>query len=187
MLRLETDRLILRPFEPTDFDAVHAYGSDPDVTRYTSFGPNTEEETRGFLETCVDGMARAAATSPEAHVETDSLDWAITLRDGDSLIGGCGLRGGLPGSGELETGYVLNRGHWRRGFGREAVEALRDFAFGPLGARRVFARIFPANAGSIALIESLGFVREGVRRRDFFVRGAWEDAAVYAQLADDPR
>ena len=46
---LQTERLDLRQFEIADFDAVHAYASDPLVTRYTSFGPNTFEQTRDFL------------------------------------------------------------------------------------------------------------------------------------------
>ena len=187
MLRLETERLILRPFEPADVEACHAYGSDPEVTRFTSFGPNSEEETVGFVERAVRGAAQAEATSLVDHLAAHSLDWAITLRGDGRLIGGCGILPGRPGGDEYELGYVLHRAHWRRGYGREAVRALRDLAFDRLAARRVFARIFPANVGSIALIESLGFVREEVRRRAFFVRGAWEDAAVYARLAEDPR
>ena len=45
---LQTARLSFRDFTVDDYDSVHAYGSDPEVTRYTAFGPNTPEQTKGF-------------------------------------------------------------------------------------------------------------------------------------------
>ena len=40
-LPLRTRRLIARDFEPSDFDAIHAYASDPEVTRFMFYGPRT--------------------------------------------------------------------------------------------------------------------------------------------------
>ena len=61
---LQTNRLTLRDFVLSDFDAVHAYASDPLVTRFTSFGPNTPEETREFLNRSV----HAASVSPASNL-----------------------------------------------------------------------------------------------------------------------
>jgi RimJ/RimL family protein N-acetyltransferase len=52
---LETERLILRRFTPDDFDAVHSWGSNPMNTRYMSWGPNAESDTRKFLESVKSG------------------------------------------------------------------------------------------------------------------------------------
>ena len=49
-LPIRTARLILRDLESDDFDVVHAYGSDPEVTRYMFYGPRTEAETRDYLD-----------------------------------------------------------------------------------------------------------------------------------------
>ena len=49
-LPVRTARLILRDLEPGDFDAIHSYASDPEVTRYMFYGPRTVAETRGYLE-----------------------------------------------------------------------------------------------------------------------------------------
>lgn len=49
-LPLHTERLVLRDFEEADWEAVHCYASDPEVVRYMSWGPNTEEDTRGFIQ-----------------------------------------------------------------------------------------------------------------------------------------
>lgn len=48
---LETRRLILRPLTLDDFEAVHAWASNPANTRYMAWGPNSEEQTKGFLDT----------------------------------------------------------------------------------------------------------------------------------------
>lgn len=56
-MELDTDRLVLREFARADFAAVHSYASDPLVTQFMDWGPNTESDSRGFLNTV---MARAA-------------------------------------------------------------------------------------------------------------------------------
>ncbi len=58
---LPTSRLVLREFTAEDLAAVHAYGSDPQVTRWTVFGPNTENDTREFLRAGPGLPGRAAA------------------------------------------------------------------------------------------------------------------------------
>jgi len=47
MKTLETERLILRPFEETDFEAVHAYASVAENVQYMIWGPNKESEAMG--------------------------------------------------------------------------------------------------------------------------------------------
>jgi [ribosomal protein S5]-alanine N-acetyltransferase len=47
---LETERLLLREYKETDFEAVQLYASNPEVVRYMEWGPNTEKDTRQFLQ-----------------------------------------------------------------------------------------------------------------------------------------
>jgi RimJ/RimL family protein N-acetyltransferase len=168
-----TPRLILRPFEDTDFEAVHEYASDPVVTRYQTWGPNSEADTRAFIS-----RAREALESPAPH----EIYLAIVER---SLIGGCGLKPGRVEHREYEIGYSLNPRFWRQGLGREAVTHLLDFAFGSVGAHRVFAYIDPLNHASIRLAEKVGLRREGHLVRDVCIEGEWRDTLVYAVLEDE--
>ena len=75
----------------------------------------------------------------------------------------------LAGSGYMTEGFAL---------------AL-DFAFGPLELHRVEANVQPANTRSIALVERLGFAREGYSRRYVKVAGRWRDHVRFAMLAED--
>jgi ribosomal-protein-alanine N-acetyltransferase len=50
ILPLRTPRLTLRDFVPDDFDAIHGYASDPDVTRFMFHGVRSEADTRDYLD-----------------------------------------------------------------------------------------------------------------------------------------
>ena len=88
---------------------------------------------------------------------------------------------------EYEIGYSLNPRYWRQGLGYEAVTHLLDFAFGSVGAHRVFAYIDPLNHASLWLAEKVGFRREGHLLRDVCIEGTWHDTLVYALLEDEWR
>jgi len=199
-----TPRLLLRPFEDADFEAVHEYASDPVVTRYQTWGPNSEAETRDFIS-----RARQALESPVPH----EIHLAIVERSpqqaeqphqplqaqrskrsqqplrsnpsGPSLIGGCGLMPRRVEFREYEIGYSLNPRYWGQGLGFEAVTHLLELAFGSVGAHRVFAYIDPLNHASLRLAEKAGLRREGRLVRDVCIEGEWHDTLVYALLEDE--
>ncbi len=148
---LPTSRLVLREFTAEDFAAVHAYGSDPQVTRWTVFGPNTEDDTRSFLQ-----QARAFRAERPRRI----FELAVTLSDDGRLIGGCGLRR-TDVDGEAFIGYVLRRDAWGRGYATETARTLLTLGFERLGLRRIFADCHPANAASWRVMEKLGMRREG--------------------------
>ncbi len=173
-LPLLTPRLEIRDLRPDDFAAVHAYASDPLVTLYTAFGPNTEEETRAFLDRAVQ---EATAESRE-HYSLAAVD-----RETGTLFCGCGLLG--RGQRVHEIGYVLHRDWWGCGFATEIVGALLDFAFGELAAHRIYARVAPENDASSRVLAKHGFRREGHLRKECLVRGEWQDSLLYAILEKD--
>ncbi len=174
---LGTPRLTLREFTAGDFPTVHAYGSDPEVTRWTVFGPNTEADTRAFLQ---------QAQASRAERARRHYDLAVTLRDDGRLIGGCGLRR-TDVSGEAFIGYVLRQDCWGRGYATEAARALLAFGFERLGLRRIFADCHPANAASWRVMEKLGMRREAHFRAEKLIKGEWWDRYVYAMLAPEWR
>lgn len=172
-IRLETERLILRPFEVGDFDDVHEYASDAEVTRYQSWGPNDESSTREFLE-----RSRAALEEPSPV----DYEFAIVDRSTSRVIGGCGVHVRRKPFREFEIGWTLHKANWRRGFGTEAVSSLVEYAFERLGAHRLYALIDSRNEASIALARKLAFVQEGHQRLDSLIQGEWRDTLIFARL-----
>jgi ribosomal-protein-alanine N-acetyltransferase len=150
-LALNTERLILREFRETDVSAVQAYAGDAEVTRYTSFGPNTPEVTAAVL----------ASWSCERE-RLPRLEWplAIVRRDDGVLIGGTGLATVNWTAGEAAFGYVLRRSAWGKGYATEAGRAVLDWAFNELALRRLVAHCEEINAASVSVLRKLGFSQE---------------------------
>jgi [ribosomal protein S5]-alanine N-acetyltransferase len=173
---IETDRLTLRNLSRSDFDAVHEYASDPLVTRHTSFGPNTSEETQDFL-----------ARSIESSLATPRRDYTLATveRASGRLIGSCGLQSCDATGQHYAFGYVFNRNSWRQGFGKEVARAMVDFGFERLNAHRLMAYVFAGNTASVRILEGLAFRQEGLSLQSLYLRGSWHDILTFAQLRSE--
>ena len=172
---LETERLILRDFRLEDTEAVHAYGSDPEVTRYMPWGPNSPEDTAAFMAQVLEQQA----TWPRLD-----LSLAIELKAEARVVGSIALHlRDIPNTA-VEMGYVLRRDLWGQGIVSEAAAAMIDLGF-RLGLHRIAATCDVRNTGSYRVMEKLGMRREGCFRQDRRLRGAWRDTYLYAVLAED--
>jgi RimJ/RimL family protein N-acetyltransferase len=156
-----------------DVPALFAIFSDPEVMRYWSHAPfEGESEARTYVEDTRQGCA-----------EGSFLQWGVARSGDDALLGTCTLWKVDPPNRRSEIGFVLGREHWGRGLMTEALETLFEFAFDRLGLERLEADVDPANAASIALLERLGFVREGFMRERWWVGGKAFDSVFYGLLA----
>ena len=78
-------------------------------------------------------------------------------------------------------GYAIDREHEGRGLMHEALAAaLADVFSERVALHRVQANVRPENERSLALLEHLGFEREGLARRYLFIEGAWRDHVMTA-------
>lgn len=105
-LPIHTQRLLLRDFRETDFDDVHAYGSDPEVACFMDWGPNTLDDTR-------EALAKALADQA-ASPRTEFLLAIEHLAEG-RVIGSVALHWRDWPHRTVELGYCLRReGCFRR-------------------------------------------------------------------------
>ena len=72
-----------------------------------------------------------------------------------------------------------------RGLGAEAIRALARVLFGELGYHRLEAGVYGFNERAMAVVESAGFVREGVKRLAYRPHGEWVDAVWYGLLVEE--
>jgi len=82
-------------------------------------------------------------------------------------------------------GYSAFVPHQGRGHMFEGLGLVLRHAFGTLGLHRVEANVQPDNARSIALVEGLGFRREGYSPRYLKIGNRWRDHVRFAMLADE--
>jgi RimJ/RimL family protein N-acetyltransferase len=152
---------------------VHEYASDPQVVRFMSWGPNTEEETREFIQKSIDY---------QKEIPRVNYSLAVVLRDGNRLIGSCGIYESNIQNREGWIGYCLNRQFWGQGYATEAARALLEFGFTHLNLHRIFALCDTANTASAHVMEKIGMQYEGRFRENLQCRGAWRDSLLYAIL-----
>jgi ribosomal-protein-alanine N-acetyltransferase len=142
-------------------------------------GPKTIDDIAGFFRKHTTGTF----VPHGFHWLLRDRTGTITGRAG-SPMGSIGINQKGP-VGRCEVGYWLAPPYWRRGLMTEALRAVIHHGFDNLGIVKIEADVFIGNAPGIALLESVGFVREGTVRRVHPKRGRWVDAHLYGIVPDD--
>ena len=150
-ITLETGRLTLREFADGDADAIQVYAGDSEVTRFTSWGPNTPETTAVVLASWL--LDQKVSPRTECTL-------AIVRKEDGILIGGVGFGMTDWSSGTANFGYVLQRSAWGKGYATEASRAVVNLALSELGLRRLIAHCEPAHAASLSVLNKLGFSQD---------------------------
>ncbi|HEY3281292.1 MAG TPA: GNAT family N-acetyltransferase [Armatimonadota bacterium] len=171
---LETDRLLLRPYQESDWASLRELDTDPEVRRYLGGATLSEEQTRDKLH---QALAEARAEPPLRH------DFAVLLKGTECFIGVCFLASLRPELGQAEVGYAISRRHWGQGYGGEAVRAVLGYGFDQLKLRRIWAQCGTENIGSWRVLEKLGMRREGHLIENDWRDGQWCHTFLYALLS----
>ena len=140
---IETDRLLIRPVNVNDAEAIYKWASDPDVTKYMIYSthPNVEH-TRQWLE------------SFDINDE-DSYDLGFVDKQTGELVG----MGGIVYRKEDDNwviGYNLRKDHWGRGLVPEALNAIIDHVRKQREIKAIVGQFADENTKSRRVMEKLG-------------------------------
>ena len=144
---IETERLILRPWQVSDAEDLYVYAKDPEVGPPAGWPPHTDvENSRQIIETVL--------AKPEVY--------AVCQKDGKA-IGSIGLhlKGGTDMTDredECELGYWIGKPFWGQGLIPEAARAILSHAFLELGMRGVWCGYYEGNEKSRKVQKKLGFL-----------------------------
>ena len=145
MLELHTPRLVLRPVNLVDAEALAGIYADEDVVRYLTPLDAT-------------GTAKQVAAFVAEWQERGYGILAVLDRETGEFLGRSGLHY-WPQFDEVETGWVLRRDVWGNGYATEAGAASLRWAFDDLGLDLVTAIVATENAASAAVARRLGMQR----------------------------
>jgi RimJ/RimL family protein N-acetyltransferase len=173
ILPLRTPRLTLRDFVPDDFDAIHGYASDPDVTRFMFHGVRSEADTRDYL----DRMIASQQQNPRLIWEL-----AVVLTSVNRLIGACDLTCETEIEGDL--GFIFSQDAWGMGYATEAARAMVRVGFEQLGLTRIVATCDVANSASVHVLEKAGLNRTATLDRHKHALGKWWTSFFYELRRD---
>ncbi len=171
MPRLETARLLIRPFVKEDLHAAHRlFDIELNAEDMGAEKMTTLREREEWLRWVALNPRQLALLNQPPYG-----DRAIVLRSNGTLIGSCGYvpalnafeqvpvfddhdPSGRPGrySPEFALFYAISPSYQRQGYACEAVQAMIDYAFDHLHVRRIIAETDFDNAGSIAVMRKLG-------------------------------
>ena len=169
----ETARLRVRRFSAADLQAFVAYRADPEVARYQSWSDYTVDLGTAFIEDL---------QVAEPGVPGEWYQFALEDRSSGLLVGDLALKVEEDEPRVAEVGFTLASEHQSKGYGTEALEALLGFAFEAYGLHRIVAVTDALNAPAAALLERVGFRREGHFHENVFFKGAWGSEFLFAIL-----
>lgn len=181
-VRIETDRMTLRLPQHSDFRVWCGLRA----------------QSAGFLKPweptwAEDHLSRRSFThrvywAARAESQGTALPLFLIRREDQALVGAITLdniRRGPAQSGTL--GYWVGEPYARRGYMREAIQAVVHHAFTQLDLSRIEAACLPENVASRGVLEKSGFKYEGVAQSYLQINGRWRNHVLYANLRADRR
>ena len=146
-IRIETERLILRPWQESDLNDFYEYARVDGVGQMAGWLPHENmEKSRMILDMFIRGKKTLALEMKENGKVIGSL--GLEPRDADCVGDECLGR---------EIGYVLSKDYWGRGLMPEAVKAVIDYCFGVLSYDYLLCGHFLWNNQSRRVVEKCGF------------------------------
>lgn len=168
---LSNGRLSLREFTKDDWIDVHKYASQEIVCQYQPWGPNTEEDSKGF----VNQVIKDALQQPRTR-----FAFAIIYKENMIGTGEINIRNFTNRVGEVA--YIVNPDYWGKGIATDVAKFLINYGFKELKLHRIYATCDPRNIGSSKVLEKVGMIKEGRIREHLLVKDGWRDSILYSVL-----
>ena len=174
---LESERLRLRPFRPSDLKTMHALYGDSENLRWWGVSPSpTLDTTRK--------MMRWHLGYHPAHYAI----WAVVERASKRIVGMINYHRRDLRERRVDVGWLILPEHQGKGYMTEAGRTLLRHLIDDLKVHKVEALIRAVNKPSQALAKRLGFRVEGGPIRDrWLVSGEWHSVMIYGLIAGEDR
>ena len=170
---LHTSRLTLREIVESDVENILRIHGDAEHMKW--FGSDPIRDLAGAVKL----VATFASWRKEP---VSGARWAVELRDQPGLIGTCGLFRWNRNWRSCIVGYEIAPAQQGRGYVKEALEAMINWGFRKAHLNRIEAQVHPDNTASLALLATLGFLKEGRQREAGYWAGRHHDLLQYALL-----
>ena len=169
---LSTDRMILRQLTLDDVDEMYLYRSDKTLMQYI---PHR-------LVTCKQDVIDIINLINQRIAEGLGINWAITLKGDNKMIGTVGFVNMLNDNYRAEVGYLMHTPYHGTGLMQEALQAVIAYGFETMKLHSIEAVVNAANTPSAKLLEKTGFTRDAFFKEYIHHEGKFIDALVYSLI-----
>lgn len=177
LIRLVTERLILRPALPPDAAQIRAYN----LYNHKHLQPWQPTRPAGFFD--VDNIAIRIARVERDRLAGRSLHLLMLDRTSGDMIGECNFSNFVLGAFQAcHLGYSLAQKAQGKGLMREGLSRAIAYVFEDLQLHRVMANYRPENERSARVLSALGFEREGFAKSYLKINGQWADHVLTALI-----
>jgi ribosomal-protein-alanine N-acetyltransferase len=171
---LETERLILRKPEVRDIDEMYHYRSNPELMRYIPHRLAHSKEQVANAMNFIHGLID----------KNEGINWAITKKGDDKIIGMVGYVRFFLDHYRAEIGYMLHTPHHGTGIAQEATQAAINYGFDVMGLHSIEAIINYENEASKRLVEKMGFTKDAFFKDYLHHAGKFMSANVYSLVRE---
>lgn len=168
---LETTNLLLREVSNKDVDEVFFLRSEKELMKYIP---------RPLAKSKEDAMERINMFR-EIKEKGDGINWAITQKGNDKLIGIIGLYRINKENFRSEVGYMLHPSFHGKGIIQEALKKVIEFGF-ESGFHTLTAIIDPRNTASEKVLQRANFIKEAHFKEDCYFEGEFLDSVHYSLI-----
>ena len=175
MVRLETERLVIRDYRESDILSFHTLVSDQTTMRYLP-GILCRDEQQSAK------MFREAVDAAMLRDRTKHF-FAVCQKSCDKTIGGIGFTIIRKGIGHL--GYFYMPQYWGKGYATEAAKAVFQYAFETIGLHKIVTGCLKENVGSEKVMIKCGMRKEADLRQHIWHEDQWKDRVEYGLINAD--
>jgi ribosomal-protein-alanine N-acetyltransferase len=169
---LETQRLHLRRITALDADVILVLRSNPETMKYVP---------RPLAKSREDALAHLALIDAKID-NNEGINWAITLKGTEEMIGIIGHYKIQPENHRAELGYMLLPEFHGKGIVTEAIKATLIYGFEVMQLHSIEAIIDPENGASENVLQKNGFVKEAHILENEYYNGEFLDTVIYSLL-----
>lgn len=169
--KMSGERCYLSPIEPDDAPKYAAWLNDPELT---------EGLTLATAVVTLAGEREALARLAKEH------NYAVVDKASDELIGNVGLLSVNHLHRTAEIGiFIGDKRFWGKGYGREAMGLLIDYAYAKLNLNNIMLRVYAFNERAVRCYEALGFQKVGALREALTVNRKAHNVILMDLLPED--
>ncbi|QHM72496.1 GNAT family N-acetyltransferase [Mixta intestinalis] len=172
-MHIDSPRLSYHSLTEEDWPFFLALNQDPEVMRYVCDVRDAETIRREAFE------VRLLPWHPS------SQHWLCLTIQEKGTGQPVGVTGFIDrGNGIAEVGFLLDTAFHGKGYGSESLQTICHAAFA-LDFRKLTATVTMGNLASKAVLEKVGFIQEGVLRRNYYLHGRWQDDWVFGLFSEE--